>query len=1280
MSGDWIKKLFGPLQWSGKFVVWSQTGRTLMNMFPFLVDQLPRNGSWLRQPRFRRAEGWHPVALRPIYLLSIAALMFLMVLTLEGLRRYSEVYGGLVYYRDTASVSYLESFAYNYVPIIVGIIMVTLWSFVDFDVLRLEPYFQLSRPEGVPASVLFINYNFGQSIITPITSAKRHHWIVLSVSLFTMMIRMSLPALQSTLFELREVTVYADETMRGWPDLISLKNQETWMIAQGANEFDSVLSSHNGPQRSRSSKYAVGPVEIPRGDSRESTVWSLNQTVYWAEPSCLDVLLNESLPVALNTSAGDYATMAWNVTGVSMEKFDGSTHRCELDFHYSTFIFSDTDQLQVRYWEPVSANTTLLPADMQTDAFAAVGCDPFDIYGVLIDVNSSSPASPATSGSQYSSSANIFACNVLYYSAEAEVSMHANSSITGIKIHNETTRELTADRFNIPKFQELLSQRAPYTSDLLYIAVNETSGDTSVTELPVISQKVGDLEPLLILDTSTLMTDKDLQSKVVKGVKQAFVLTMDRLFDPDEQPSVVHAKRLSNQVAITTVGFAAFWSETILAVGTLLTLGLVFIYHRRPNILKSDPGSIAAMCSLLADVFSPANILSNPHFDLHQFSTRQLRRILRNSRLRWQEGPNGKRLEIVPSEENSKWISVVGEGLKRPANKCPDPPMESIGEDIKARVDPMPHFLLIPVFILEFLLLTAVIAAMALIIGSLARNGKFRHLTQSDSSFLQVILSVLPSMVASAVGSLSTSIHRNLSILEPWVHLQRGMASAQSSLSMNYSAQTPWAVLYKTIRDRHLLLGLVSLACVVNTALTVVAGGLFTQRLTTSYLPTSSLLANYSQSTFLRTDFAADFTEYDLIQSSITSGVPMLPWTSANYSFVPVKIDKPDSNAMYGVDTLGIGADLDCEQLDIADQLVEDAQAGRVFWEYRPFFNPNRVCKVDMTSLKNTTSGISLSIHFLSPQATDDTDECQTSTVVVLGRWNYKPHAPVTDGNTVALHCEPRIKMGNYSIIFDQKGQINTFHGVPHTSIEDGPMYDNATASIGSFNKVFAAIPQSYTADQTSKNGSYVSSYDWAGFLVGRLYERRENNITSLNAQDLIETSQIVYQWVYGTYFSIWREIYLDPLQHLHSARNSTVIYSMWCMDPSVPSLVIALVIIAFDTLVVLVVFGTRRGRFKGPRIPRSIGAVIPWLAHSRMLNDFPETYTWKNTDRRQHLSRLNKRYAFRMFLSPDGRWRFAVDEEPTDCPAEDPSSDFDPAKSGDIQLRELGPPPTPQE
>jgi hypothetical protein len=130
-------------------------------------------------------------------------------------------------------------------------------------------------------------------------------------------------------------------------------------------------------------------------------------------------------------------------------------------------------------------------------------------------------------------------------------------------------------------------------------------------------------------------------------------------------------------------------------------------------------------------------------------------------------------------------------------------------------------------------------------------------------------------------------------------------------------------------------------------------------------------------------------------------------------------------------------------------------------------------------------------------------------------------------------------------------------------------------------------------------------------------------------------------------------------------------------MKPSVPSLAIALIIIAFDTLVVMVVFGTRRGRFRGPRMPRSIGAIIPWVAHSRMLSDFGDTHSWDNSKRRDHLTALDKRYGFRMFMGPDGRWRFAVDEEPKSPDSGSPPpppipSGPDANKTTSIQLREL--------
>ncbi|PKX99269.1 DUF3433 domain-containing protein [Aspergillus novofumigatus IBT 16806] len=1119
----------------------------------------------------RPTPGWRPFALRPTYLSILGILMLIMLAVLEALRRYTDRYGGLVFYQDTTDLSNAATFAYNYVPVIVALILVTFWSFIDFDVLRLEPYFQLSRPEGTPATTLFINYNFGQSFLTPLTSAKRGHWVVLLVSLLTVLMRIFLPALQSAVFELREISILSDETMRTWPDLVDLASQARWITAQEKNNWDfSTLSSGSPLQKTRSANYAVAPVEIPTDDFRESTVWTLNQTVYWSELSCQDVMVNDNLEVSANGTTDGLPIISWNVTG--------------------NIFFPSSDYVQIRYWEPVWTDNAF-------QSFTTNGCNPFDLYGILIGVNATRSTDHhaddmSLSGVTFASSATLFACSIDYRKADAKLQLHANSSITSVDIHPGTTTKLTGDQFNIDGFQGFLSHRAPYTSDMIFFRINETSGEREVTELPVISQEIGDLEPVVVLDSSDVMTKEEFESKVTRGVGQTFMLTMGRLFNLDEAPAVVPATRLTWQVTLAVVDFAALWSEVILGLGVVIILGLLHVYKNRENVLQSDPCSVAAMCSIVTDLFGPSNILADPRFEFHQYSTRQLRRLLRNCWLRWEPGPgpNGKRLAIVTSDGS---------------------PIQ-LDEQLRKRADPMPHFLVIPFFIIEFLLLAAVITAMSLVVASLTRDGKFRHLTQSDSSFFQVVLSVLPSIVASAVGSLCTSIHRNVSILEPWVHLQRGRATAKASLSMNYSSQTPLAVLVKAVRDRHILLLLISVACVANTALTVVAGGLFTQQMTSSSLPTASLVTNYSNAVFQQTDFAADFTEYDIIQTSITTGVSILPWTSANHSFVPITIKDPDSDALYGANTLGIGADLACQKLSIADSLVENPQNGSAYWEYHTFDDPSRRCK-------HPREDITLSIHFLSPVATEDaTYDCQTSTVVVLGRWNYTAGSPITDQNTIALHCEPRIRLENYSITFDTKGQIQYLSPIAGTAITSGPI-------LGQFNKVFAAIPQSYISNSTYDRKTYITS-------------RRDPGFTSLDPQDLMDMSRIVYQWVYSTYFTIWRGIYLQPLDKPHAAPNSTVIYNTWTMVPSIPSLTIALMIIALDTLIVLI----------GPRVPR------------RMLEDFRGTYFWTSMQRRIHLDRLNKRYGFRMFLN--------ADEDKAAGEFEDRFK-----MSGAIQLRDLG-------
>lgn len=604
------------------------------------------------------------MALRLPYLAGIVCLTLTMLLTLEGLRQYSNREGGLIFFTDTDEVSPLQSFGYNYAPIIVALVLVVIWTVTDFDVLRLEPYFQLSQPNGAPATVLFINYNFGQTILTPINAARRHHWIVLWVSLLTLSIRMILPALHSAVFELREVSVIQHQTMKSWPALVNLETQATWMTTQAKNTVDSVLASDERLRRSRSAQYAVAPVEIPsteNDDDAEDTLWTLDQTLYWAQTSCGDLRVEDKLTVTIENSTDGFPTVSWNAGGIVLENGFGSSSQCKLDFQYNSIFFPSTDYLQVRYWEPVITGSAKAEFSNRTQAFTSTGCDPYDLFGMLVAVNASQPTS--SSRTQYSASGVVFACDISYHKASAKVSMHSNSSIEAIDVHRDTTRTLTAAEFNIDHFQALLSERAPYTSDMLFIRENATTGGRMVTELPVISQELGDLQPLLVLDTSSVMTQAEFEARIRRDVKQTFVLTLGRLFDPDHEPSIVPATRASNEVAIAVVNFAALWSELILGLATLTAIYLLFLYRSRETFLQSDPGSIGAMCSIAADIFHPANVLAQPHAEFHQFSTRQLRKIFRDARCYWRPGPNGNRLEILSEDGKLSCMAAFAWGL-----------------------------------------------------------------------------------------------------------------------------------------------------------------------------------------------------------------------------------------------------------------------------------------------------------------------------------------------------------------------------------------------------------------------------------------------------------------------------------------------------------------------------------------------------------------------------------------------------------------------------------------
>lgn len=115
---------------------------------------------------------WKPVTLRVPLLSSLAILTISLVCALEYLSRLSHRNRGLVFAERDFSAS--TTFAFLYLPTLIATSYSILWSWVDLDAKRLEPYFQMSMADGAQAKdSLLLHYPFDFVAFVPYRALKK---------------------------------------------------------------------------------------------------------------------------------------------------------------------------------------------------------------------------------------------------------------------------------------------------------------------------------------------------------------------------------------------------------------------------------------------------------------------------------------------------------------------------------------------------------------------------------------------------------------------------------------------------------------------------------------------------------------------------------------------------------------------------------------------------------------------------------------------------------------------------------------------------------------------------------------------------------------------------------------------------------------------------------------------------------------------------------------------------------------------------------------------------
>ncbi|KAJ8128997.1 hypothetical protein O1611_g4636 [Lasiodiplodia mahajangana] len=1229
------------------------------------LDQRLHAGGAPTGTRFKKPtkpSSWRAFSVRRPYLFVLLALSLSLLATIETLRRVNNHRHGIQHLdgSNPTSLTVGQTVLYSYIPTITAVIYSTLWSYVDSDTKRLEPYIQM-RSSKSPANVLLLDYLFESPFATPVRALKRRHWTLAAVSLTFLLISVLLPASQGALFGIDRVSYSIDE------DDFEISHQSLVSGTLAGGEFIDQARAISIPNGSKlppwtTEQYAVDAFSPKSGHAGGNVTWTAHTIVYHAQPNCRrfeqeDTLLLDVGGAGVVIGTGPEVQLINDILLLANVSIADSPS-CNL-----------TVGVTIRMFWPLSRDNYLFP--FFTNEFNSSGSSVSGITAVQVHPpkpgdatygtvqNSSTPIhwrDPAIScpdrkrlegltaldfthfNGSWDSDLPQVGLSLAWYTCEVQT----NWTVARAAVDAKTQAVVGVDQFsqeasanggiNIPDFEALLEIGLIQPENILTANASEPGlwaiGQTQSIGDVVVNNLTSQVNPQ---SYGSLLADETVGDAFEAGYRLMFALTVNGFLQIPGTPTTTNGSIHVDTFAVVVVPAFAIISETLLSLAALVLIALLIGYNRRVSILRSDPDSIAAQCSIIADEFKDFGIMRSKLLNLDLLSTKQLEEKIRNSHLEYNE--QSGYLKLVTSEREL-------------ASMAP-PPTPGVSK-LASNIDPLPFFLRLKGIALAVLALLATLTALIfLVIWANAHHG-FNYLTDSLSFRSQLFWSFTPTLIATFIETSWVSLHRDLSVLETWVAIRRRQNRARESLSLRYSSRPPSLVAWMAFKSRHFTLSFVSVLCITTGILNIAMAGLFLS----SFTETTSSVSTMSQYTSTTLpNFWGDENDineaFSILRAEVSDSGKLPAWTTHNVSFVPAQLDAPSAfasanseNEVLTATTAGIGSSLACVTVPNHPTLNEsgpgiytDAQGTKSvrFKPGVPSMGFNQTCTApysfvdgvqstffQIMDLLNLTTGESSNI---------DTGGCKNLLLLVSGG---------TKSQDISLHvCSPSISTSNVEVQYNADQVIMSQQKID-ASLSGTAVFTNATEFLSFY------VLRFIEASTLSLSLGPTTEYDWPGLLMTRV----RNTTTTRSIPELADDT---WQRIFAIWFSLYRNNILtarnegDPSfttpTGIVTSRQSRIV-------PSVPAFVISIVLIFLYLIGFIIVCWRRRHRYAGPRMPKTIGSITPWVIHSRMLDDFVGLHYLSSQDRDDVLERMGRRYGFGRFRGMHGRVILGIEHD----------------------------------
>jgi hypothetical protein len=165
-----------------------------------------------------------------IIALALAGLQeFLCQLSLERIK--ADENDGLLVFEKPGDLTAIKFFTWKYAPIMTFVFYGILWQMSDFEVKRLEPYYQLSKKTGATAAEsLNMDYLTFMSWLVPLWALRHKQYAVIYSSMGTLVASSLVPVLQSA-----SVITYPPKSERHGEGKKSVRVDPPWSRAVSAS-------------------------------------------------------------------------------------------------------------------------------------------------------------------------------------------------------------------------------------------------------------------------------------------------------------------------------------------------------------------------------------------------------------------------------------------------------------------------------------------------------------------------------------------------------------------------------------------------------------------------------------------------------------------------------------------------------------------------------------------------------------------------------------------------------------------------------------------------------------------------------------------------------------------------------------------------------------------------------------------------------------------------------------------------------------------------------------